>query len=429
MNNISRNLNKKPTALKNVGIFSLSFAVAASALYLYSPVIKTHAEESASADVNLNVAETMSFRLDKEVVSLKMDPNTFASGSLNAIASTNSQYGYTISVEDVDDSSDLVHVNSEIKTAIKSDFLGPKTASEMADNTWGFSLNNTDYYGMPINGNPVAIKRTNTQMTADEESTNISFGTKAGNLISGKYSDKVLFTMYVNGQDGKPSGVDPVDPGVDPNSDPTTMQGFKCSSLANEGDTASLRDVRDDKVYSVKKLADGNCWMTQNLAIGGNEPITLNSSNSDVSDNFTLPASATSSGSLGYDKDTAALFVHSRESYGAIYNWYTAVAGSATETSLTSGAASASICPKGWRLPNGGYSDSSELSVLSRSYPNSEGVLFIDAFVSSGSSDYNKWWTSAADTGGYAFYNYYYRSILATNSSRTNYYSVRCVAR
>ena len=29
--------------------------------------------------------------------------------------------------------------------------------------------------------------------------------------------------------------------------------------------TKQLRDIRDGKYYWVTKLADGNCWMTQNL--------------------------------------------------------------------------------------------------------------------------------------------------------------------
>ncbi len=46
-----------------------------------------------------------------------------------------------------------------------------------------------------------------------------------------------------------------------------TMQGITasiCSEVAI-GNTGRVRDTRDDKYYWIAKLADGNCWMTQNL--------------------------------------------------------------------------------------------------------------------------------------------------------------------
>ena len=57
-----------------------------------------------------------------------------------------------------------------------------------------------------------------------------------------------------------------------------------CAS-ASEGDTKQLIDWRDGKTYWVAKLADGNCWMTQNLELdlGGR---TLTPQDSDVSSNW-----------------------------------------------------------------------------------------------------------------------------------------------
>ena len=57
-------------------------------------------------------------------------------------------------------------------------------------------------------------------------------------------------------------------------------------------DTASetqLIDVRDNKTYYVTKLQDGNCWMTQNLALDLEATPTnvapLTSENTDLNDN------------------------------------------------------------------------------------------------------------------------------------------------
>ena len=54
-------------------------------------------------------------------------------------------------------------------------------------------------------------------------------------------------------------------------------------AISNEGDTKRLIDKRDGKYYWVAKLADGNCWMTQNLDLDLNGR-TLTPEDSDVSD-------------------------------------------------------------------------------------------------------------------------------------------------
>jgi len=47
----------------------------------------------------------------------------------------------------------------------------------------------------------------------------------------------------------------------------TTMQEMTSSicKSAKENDSATLRDTRDNKTYTVTKLKDGNCWMTSNM--------------------------------------------------------------------------------------------------------------------------------------------------------------------
>ncbi|MBQ2695577.1 hypothetical protein IJG04_03015, partial [Candidatus Saccharibacteria bacterium] len=47
------------------------------------------------------------------------------------------------------------------------------------------------------------------------------------------------------------------------------MQSMSASTVTSAcvGDTGTLTDRRDSKTYTVKKLADGNLWMTENLAI------------------------------------------------------------------------------------------------------------------------------------------------------------------
>lgn len=58
------------------------------------------------------------------------------------------------------------------------------------------------------------------------------------------------------------------------------MQNYSCSSLSS-GRVVALRDTRDNNVYTVSKMQDGNCWMMENLRLDNN-----NSSDSSKAQGF-----------------------------------------------------------------------------------------------------------------------------------------------
>lgn len=139
------------------------------------------------------------------------------------------------------------------------------------------------------------------------------------------------------------------------------MTASICSAVTAASSTAAvdtqigtLVDNRGDKkTYTVAKLLDGNCWMTENLRLGGSSAITLTSSDSEVSSNFTLPAHVSS-----WTSTYTAAMIHvsddidtvTNQYYGYYYNYYAASAGTVTNSGTVN--ASASICPKGWTLPD-----------------------------------------------------------------------------
>lgn len=146
----------------------------------------------------------------------------------------------------------------------------------------------------------------------------------------------------------------------------TTMQTFTpahCSALpiytgSNSETIQNLTDSRGSipRSYEVAKLADGNCWMLNNLKLGGSSPITLTPADSDVESNFTLPALVIS-GTTSYDEPTVAGPVPGdtgagATNYGYLYNFSAATAGeSRTSHDRYAGNAPHSICPANWRLP------------------------------------------------------------------------------
>ena len=172
---------------------------------------------------------------------------------------------------------------------------------------------------------------------------------------------------------------------------------------AHAGDTnyvqrTTLYDERDGNTYLVSKLADGHCWMSQNLALEltANTAVTAYNFNTGATFDYT-PTYTTqtvvdgttwslngSDGARSYggEKDkyvggtditTAATISTSGQPYekiGILYNWTAATAqsGSAAAAAGSSGetTVATSICPKNWRLPanSGDYS----FSVLMGSY-------------------------------------------------------------
>lgn len=103
--------------------------------------------------------------------------------------------------------------------------------------------------------------------------------------------------------------------------------------------------------------------MVENLRLGQKgKTMTLTSADSDVSANFTLPASAEANFT---GTDNNAVFVSAE--YGGYYSWFTATAGTG-KADMASGNAASSICPKGWRLPTGG--SGGEYEVMAKKYGN-----------------------------------------------------------
>ena len=194
----------------------------------------------------------------------------------------------------------------------------------------------------------------------------------------------------------------------------------------------TLTDTRDNNTYTVSKLADGRCWMTQNLRIINK---TITPADSDVTSNYTIPASSISGFDPGaYEASNAYV-----DSDGSFYNWYTATAGTGTTALTTKDQnTTVSICPKGWRLPTGG--NSGEFKALYHNY-NSSSILRsnpVNLTLSGGvgsSSRYAQgsdgyYWSSTVQSG-YRAYNLHLStsSVYSTNYDGNSLgFSVRCIA-
>ncbi len=213
-----------------------------------------------------------------------------------------------------------------------------------------------------------------------------------------------------------------------------TMQTFTASDCQNlaqttydsttgtittpSGSVIAMKDQRDNNVYTVARLADGNCWMTENLRLEAANTVGNNQYDSTITNqslaqgyggvftgldstensNFTNTTNATpnnlynSTNITGSYTDyrfprynnnntntsltasysgTGSSTYYSWYSYGNYYTWAAAMANTTHYSSATgaSGSESAgtSLCPTNWTLPTSG-SMTKDFGVLSQSY-------------------------------------------------------------
>lgn len=197
-----------------------------------------------------------------------------------------------------------------------------------------------------------------------------------------------------------------------------TMQSFsstRCATMS-AGEYLALRDERDGNVYAVSKLADGHCWMTENLRLlppavtfnttNTNNPTTAFISEAPLSqDSNTLCKTDTSTCvdqvlfnandiNRGLTASPSALDSSSSwHSYGVMYGWYTATAGNG-KLETASGNVAGDICPAGWRLPTGGGSGefmslTNAVGGANNMEKNNNLLAFPNNFIYSGDYNYN----------------------------------------
>ncbi len=323
------------------GIFGIFLIIGFVSTFIYSPVFKTNAayipESSKDVDVTVNVDPVISLSLDSYDVYVESNINSFDSSSVNVSVDTNSSFGYTLTLEDDDYDTKMYHIDDSIETYFSSDFLGAKTSAEMPENSWGFTVDGTNYYKIPIATTPAYINYTDERPSSTDVTT-VSFGVKTGVVPSGYYSDRVLFTAYVNGEYGPEEYI--IEPGTT-----ATMQQFYYGDCERMyvGDVVRLQDERDGTYYEVRKVGETYyACITSDLKINTSTPLSY--TNTDIlSGTFTINQASIS--------DFATVASPNNKAYSSsetsFYTWYTATAGS-----VQGAHAEYSICPDGWNLPS-----------------------------------------------------------------------------
>lgn len=142
--------------------------------------------------------------------------------------------------------------------------LAPVTAEDITQsdpNTWGYALSEASETDTPnaVQALPTTLTSVETVENPTDEAQTFDFALKAKadtSLPSGEYTGGILISVVAQ-------------PDIVTLSRVTYMQDVTkevCTASA-EHETARLIDIRDNNRYWVTKMKDGNCWMSQNLAL------------------------------------------------------------------------------------------------------------------------------------------------------------------
>ena len=484
----------KTNKTSKLAIFSGSLLVTAFAVLAFAPVIKSNAAEQ-SADVNVTVNPIISISLDKSTLSFDITPTVagvFDSGSIVATVDTNSSGGYELYFSSEDSATAMTSLVTS--STITSDFTSAVTSSTMANNKWGYSLDATNFSKIPALANQVKIKNLNRFPASNERDTTVTIGTKIDSTLpSGTYSKRVVFSAIAHPEPNINKLVKLTsmqDPNLSQYCADTYTPTKNATELAWEqtffGDLvprASVKDSRDDKYYLISKLADGNCWMSQNLELMldstkalTNENTDLNTKTSWTPQNSTLTVMPTSStwargdgdstavaysyypiasdryyqgGTVKSSTPTASGAEYDWEKTGVYYNWNAANAGSGTQY-VDTATLNDSICPKGWKIPRTTGDNKSWTNLITTKYgmasnQQNAAALIRSPFNLIRNGYYHRWTQVMSDQGaaGYLWspssqnnYRAYHISYSSSSGFDLNTFGykgggmpIRCVAR
>ena len=269
----------------------------------------------------------------------------------------------------------------------------------------------------------------------------------------------------------------------------TYLQNLSADKCTTTMSTAI--DSRDGTEYHIQRLADGNCWLLDNLALdltnstvlSGMTADNTNASNTTLgylkgtttgttSDQYATAAVANWTSSYSYsaplvnisNKDVVPTAYNGTDDpmkdqvvagnwkVGGYYNYCAASAGSycygdGTSYGTSSGNATEDICPKGWRMPGGGSTVNLTATPPTGEYQNlynnsnyntyanyrSALRLPLSGYFNNGSArfqgSYGGFWSSTRDYDDTMYYLYVGTSGIypANYDGRSYGYSVRCV--
>lgn len=304
--------------------------------------------------------------------------NDYDGFSIYAIGYTGNNYGNNTLVG----SNTSTTINTGVYTQGDTTSKWSMKVNKVEDSTETYNPNNmtiensfNNYHNVPTNYTKVAQYKAQTGSSITDRDLGAKVTTTYAAYISSSqtadtYQGQVKYTMvHPYNADEPPLTIATAD----------YLQDVEtCPASLPTGQVYTLRDSRDNQEYRVAKLADGKCWMVENLNIAGGTALSANDTDvtSDYIANGSFPAEnrliksgntlvLPASSTTGFDTDNYSYVYNSGNkancgAYGqdvscySYYSWDATTLGSGRDLDTENVDAPYSICPKNWRLPTSG---------------------------------------------------------------------------
>ena len=390
------------TALAALSMFFISFSFINTGS-AHAESSSTQASLEIDSIINISAPPTVTLNCTPGATDAQAE---LCTSTANVIVTTNNITGYTLQMNATSGSPTALTNSAASPAATIPTLSQAYPSANFPINSWGYTggldkSSETGGYDCSTNYCPILayesdpenyspnhiINQTDAPSTAS--TTSITFAGKVNTTKpSGTYATSVTFTAVTNY----------VPHPITNSMSMTDIDANTCSDTPLET-TYTVVDPRDNKSYAVAKLADGNCWMQDNLALdlvasGSN----ITSSNTNASDTYLNYLKGNSTGTTSdqyptagvsywtssysysapliaiknanddtWNPDTVASVTYGNGSgkIGIYYNYCAASAGSycyGNGTSSTGSPSSdpksgtlydidADICPAGWHIP------------------------------------------------------------------------------
>ena len=382
----------------------------------FANIINTSAlSYQSNVGIDFTFNPTLSINISpSDLIIGNLTPGTVSdSNIINVSVATNSAYGYILTTSvgnnTIYSTTNLAHTNgSSIFSSISTNANLTSLEDVGDNNIWGYSYklsgDNTwsNYSGLPLYNSPLKVLiNTDSNTETGPNSLDFKIAAKASTAQpSGAYSNVINFSAVTK---PTPTTLAEAYANYYQATNRTMHNGYYvmqdmadshiCENTEVIGSELQVIDIRDDKVYWIAKLADGHCWMTQNLdldldsnriytywdtdlgwsTINENETWKPTYSTTDFTginvskwqNSNTTPYSANPGDVYYYTSDSDANDIQynslqecaesghtdcAHYHAGNYYNWSAAVANNNT-SGATSDDIRNSLCPSGWKLP------------------------------------------------------------------------------
>ena len=203
-----------------------------------------------------------------------------SSAPVGVHVNTNNSSGYAMFIKSGGATADLVGKTpgNDGKIAPVSTNPGVSVSEgDFGDNTWGYNIVKSGDPVSTYRGMPTSAYQVQTGKENGKDNYDLVIGAKINtDLQADEYANSIMISVVAN---------------------PIELTNMKQVSFMQDltkslcdasavNDTTQMTDVRDGNVYWVTKLADGNCWMTQNLALDIDATKGLDASNTAIPENW-----------------------------------------------------------------------------------------------------------------------------------------------